>query len=75
MNGFRGLGLKPLKISVATPKPGLTEVASQVSDAYSNPSYSAYYEQYWSDVAAWGNFAAYQVLLILSLRPLTFLTL
>ncbi len=57
MSGFLGLGDKAIKLSVATPKPGLSEAASNV---VSEASYAGYYEQYWADSAAWGNYGAYQ---------------
>lgn len=60
MNGFQGLGSKPIKVSVAIPKPGLSEGTSLMADAYSNPSYTPYYEQYWSDKAAWSNYGSFQ---------------
>jgi hypothetical protein len=50
-----------LQLSIATPKPGLSEIASLNNEALSNSSYSGYYEHYWTDKAAWGNYAAYQV--------------
>ncbi len=53
--------IPPFQLSVATPKPGLSEAASLVDDAYSDPSYSGYYEHYWADQAAWGNYGSYQV--------------
>ncbi|CAL4203395.1 unnamed protein product, partial [Meganyctiphanes norvegica] len=52
MNGFKGLGQKPLKVSYAVPKkqhyPGMNPQMSG--------DYSQYYEQYWNNYAAWQNY-------------------
>ncbi|XP_068221665.1 tRNA selenocysteine 1-associated protein 1-like isoform X2 [Palaemon carinicauda] len=54
MNGFKGLGQKPLKVSYAVPKkqhyPGMNPMGGD---------YSQYYEQYWNNYAAWQNYNAY----------------
>jgi len=58
MNGFRGMGEKPIKVSLAIPKkkPGKEdEIGSRGGGA---GQYSYYYESYWADQAAWGNFAS-----------------
>lgn len=55
MNGFKGLGQKPLKVSYAVPKkqhyPGMTPQMGG--------DYSQYYEQYWNNYAAWQNYGSY----------------
>jgi len=55
MNGFKGLGQKPLKVSYAVPKkqhyPGMNPQMSG--------DYSQYYEQYWNNYAAWQNYGSY----------------
>ena len=81
MNGFLGLGDKPIKVprlehcqfrgllehiffaqvSIAIPKPGVSDAKTSGQDPFSNPSYSNYYEQYWSDKSAWSNYGTYQV--------------
>ncbi|XP_063609517.1 tRNA selenocysteine 1-associated protein 1-like [Penaeus indicus] len=54
MNGFKGLGQKPLKVSYAVPKkqhyPGMNHMGGD---------YSQYYEQYWNNYAAWQNYGTY----------------
>ncbi len=60
MNGFRGIGQKPIKVSIAVPKAGLKE-ANSLTEDYQDQAFSQYYEQYWSDQRAWGNYGAYQV--------------
>ena len=56
-------------MSVAVPKAGLADAAETAnaegpatsSSAFSDPSYSQYYEQYWADRAAWGNYGSFKV--------------
>lgn len=60
MNGFTrmGDGEKPIKVSMAIPKKkpgGGTEDESAGSK--NTGQYSYYYESYWADNAAWGNYA------------------
>jgi len=57
MNGFRGMGEKPIKVSLAIPKkkPGKEE---EIGSRGGTGQYSYYYESYWADQAAWGNFAS-----------------
>ena len=53
------------KVSIAVPKPGLAE-SNQITTTTTNEpdqqqaQYSQYYEQYWSDKAAWGNYGIFQ---------------
>merc|ERR1739842_91965 len=56
MNGFRGMGEKPIKVSMAIPKkkPGKEDEVGSKGGA----QYSYYYESYWADQAAWGNYAS-----------------
>ena len=56
MNGFRGMGEKPIKVSMAIPK---TKMEEQMlgNRAGGKGQYGYYYEQYWADQAAWGNYA------------------
>jgi RNA recognition motif-containing protein len=57
MNGFRGLGEKPIKVSVAVPKAGLSEANSLQEEApQQDAAFSQYYEQYYSNTG--GNYAA-----------------
>ena len=56
------------QVSIAVPKTGLSELAGATQEtpnptASSEPSYSQYYEHYWSDKAAWGNYGTYKVCL------------
>eukprot|EP00092_Neocalanus_flemingeri_P088190 GFUD01111405.1.p1 GENE.GFUD01111405.1~~GFUD01111405.1.p1 ORF type:complete len:360 (-),score=117.09 GFUD01111405.1:22-1101(-) len=57
MNGFRGMGDKPIKVSMAIPKkkPGKEE---EIGSRGGAGQYSYYYESYWADRAAWGNYAS-----------------
>jgi len=55
MNGFDGLG-QPMKVSMAIPKPCLSE-ASALAEKQSS-QYSHMYEDYQYDRGAWGNYAA-----------------
>lgn len=55
MNGFNGLGGKPIKVSMAIPKHNL---AANIGD--NSTQYSHMYESYWSDKSAWGNYGTYQ---------------
>jgi len=57
MNGFRGMGEKTIKVSLAIPKkkPG---VEDEIGSRGGGGQYSYYYESYWADKAAWGNFAS-----------------
>ncbi len=57
MNGFRGMGDKPIKVSMAIPKNKLgkdDEVGKK-----GGGQYSYFYEAYWADKAAWTNYASY----------------
>ena len=61
MNGFvamPGHPGKPIKVSMAVPKPCLSE-SSKLAEQQSS-QYSHMYENYLSDKAAWGNYGAYQ---------------
>ena len=51
MNGFRGLGENPIKVSLAIPKHKLI----QTEEEKDNPQYSYLYESYMADRGAWGN--------------------
>ena len=55
MNGFRGMGEKPIKVSMAIPKTRIEE--QMLGNRSGKGQYSNYYEQYWADQAAWGNYA------------------
>ena len=55
MNGFRGMGEKPIKVSMAIPKTNMEE--QMLGNRGGQGQYSYYYEQYWADQAAWGNYA------------------
>ena len=55
MNGFRGMGDKPIKVSMAIPKTKMEE--QMLGNRGGQGQYSYYYEQYWADQAAWGNYA------------------
>lgn len=58
MNGFDGLGGQPMKVSMAIPKPCLSE-ASALAEKQSS-QYQHMYEDYQYDRGAWGNYAAVQ---------------
>lgn len=61
MNGFVGMPGqpgKPIKVSMAVPKPCLSE-STKLAEKQS-AQYSHMYENYWSDKDAWGNYGAYQ---------------
>lgn len=61
MHGFVGMPGhpgKPIKVSMAVPKPCLSE-SSKLAEKQSS-QYSHMYENYWSDKDAWGNYGAYQ---------------
>lgn len=57
MNGFQGLGDKPIKVSMAIPKPCLSEASKM---AEQSNRYSEMYENYQADRGAWGNYGVYQ---------------
>jgi len=57
MNGFPGLG-QPIRVSMAIPKPCLSE-ASALAEKQSS-QYSHMYENYQADRGAWGNYGAFQ---------------
>ena len=61
MNGFTGMGEKPIKVSMAIPKkkPGGGAGADPEESLGSRGTgqYNYYYESYWADQAAWGNYA------------------
>lgn len=62
MNGFRGMGDKPIKVSMAIPK-NKAGKEDEVGKKGGGGQYSYFYESYWADKAAWTNYAAYQVFL------------
>ena len=56
-------------MSIAVPKPGLAE-SNQIStsgessgknSSSDQAAYAQYYEQYWADKAAWGNYGTFKV--------------
>ncbi|MCL4125371.1 UNVERIFIED_CONTAM: hypothetical protein GTU68_010033 [Idotea baltica] len=59
MNGFKGLGQKPLKVSYAVPKkqhyPGMENDGMRMDWSQMGGDYSQYYDQYWN-YAAWQNY-------------------
>ena len=55
MNGFLGLGKKPIKVTLAIPKRSLAEATNKISTTYSDM-----YESYWNDNSAMTNYGAYQ---------------
>jgi len=62
MNGFTGMGEKPIKVSMAIPKKkpgggGGTDPEESLGSRGTG-QYSYYYESYWADQAAWGNYAS-----------------
>jgi len=59
MNGFRGMGDKPIKVSMAIPKNKLGK-EDELGKKGGGGQYSYFYESYWADKAAWTNYAAYQ---------------
>lgn len=59
MNGFRGMGEKPIKVSMAIPKTKHKEEEAG-SRGGGKGEYSYYYESYWADANAWANYASYQ---------------
>ena len=56
MNGFYGLGQKPIKVTLAIPKRSLAEATNKI-----NTTYSDMYESYWSDPGALANYGSFQV--------------
>jgi len=60
MNGFTGMGEKPIKVSMAIPKkkPGGGVDPEESLGSKGTGQYSYYYESYWADQAAWGNYAS-----------------
>lgn len=60
MNGFRGMGEKPIKVSMAIPK-NKAGKDDEVGKKGGGGQYSYFYESYWADKAAWTNYATYQV--------------
>ena len=54
MNGFYGLGPKPIRVNVAIPKRSLAEATNKISTTYSDM-----YESY-MDQNAWSNFGKFQ---------------
>jgi len=61
MNGFVGIHGhpgEPIKVSMAVPKPSLSE-SSKLAEQQS-AQYSHMYENYWTDKDAWGNYGTYQ---------------
>ncbi|XP_013137287.1 PREDICTED: tRNA selenocysteine 1-associated protein 1 [Papilio polytes] len=63
MNGYTGLGSKPLKICTAVPKPkGVTNTQNSTTTVASNNSYnggSQEYSQYYDPSAYWQNYSAW----------------
>jgi len=59
MNGFRGMGEKPIKVSMAIPKSKAGK-EDEVGRKGGGGQYSYFYESYWADQPAWTNYAAYQ---------------
>jgi len=59
MNGFRGMGEKPIKVSMAIPKTKHKEEEAGARGG-GKGEYSYYYESYWADANAWANYASYQ---------------
>jgi len=59
MNGFRGMGNKPIKVSMAIPKNKMGK-DDEVGKKGGGGQYSYFYESYWADKAAWSNYASYQ---------------
>ena len=68
MNGFRGMGDKPIKVSMAIPKNKFSK-EDELGKKGGGGQYSYYYESYWADKAAWTNYAAYQVFFSLLFVP------
>ena len=59
MNGFYGLGPKPIRVALAIPKRSLAEATNKIATTYSDM-----YESYWTDNnAAMSNYGTYQVLM------------
>jgi len=59
MNGFRGMGNKPIKVSMAIPKNKFGK-DDEVGKKGGGGQYSYFYESYWADKAAWSNYATYK---------------
>jgi len=59
MNGFRGMGDKPIKVSMAIPK-NKAGKEDELGKKGGGGEYSYYYESYWADKAAWTNYATHQ---------------
>jgi len=56
MNGFYGLGPKPIRVALAIPKRSLAEATNKIATTYSDM-----YESYWTDNhAAMSNYGTYQ---------------
>lgn len=55
MNGFYGLGKKPIKVALAIPKRSLAEATNKITTTYSDM-----YESYWTDHQAMSNYGAFQ---------------
>ena len=57
MNGFYGMGPKPIRVALAIPKRSLAEATNMISTAYSDM-----YESYYGDTSGnMANYGAYQV--------------
>ena len=56
MNGFLGLSLKPIRVTLAIPKRSLAEATNKI-----NTTYSDMYESNWSETHAMNNYGAFQV--------------
>ncbi|XP_076044446.1 tRNA selenocysteine 1-associated protein 1-like isoform X2 [Oratosquilla oratoria] len=55
MNGYKGLGQRPLKVSYAVPKKSHYTTMNHMGGG----DYNQYYEQYWNNYAAWQNYGSY----------------
>ena len=57
MNGFYGMGPKPIRVALAIPKRSLAEATNMITTAYSDM-----YESYYGDTSGnMANYGAYQV--------------
>ncbi|CAK1552904.1 unnamed protein product [Leptosia nina] len=61
MNGYTGLGTKPLKICTAVPKPKSAITTQTTTTTSTNPAYSSgtEYNQYYDPSAYWQNYSAW----------------
>ena len=58
MNGFRGMGDRPIKVSMAIPKNKLKD--EEVGKKGGGGQFSYFYEAYWANSAALTNYASYR---------------